>query len=214
MRYCKSTSNALYISVFQWQILVCTSDIYIAMCQYSWQEESHTTRWGTQEYSSQSVCQLHEDSHSICQLHKRNILSPYCLTSQRGSCRCMWPETSHSQISHPHPGSSWPFFSFFTLYHTPVPTLAQHQNTRPLPAQLTPRPFGIKNTLTNIPPEKKKARWNDPPCLFECEERAPSLSLTSSVYICQVPNLINYQLRTLGDQQLVDKKLVLSTVGW
>ena len=36
-----------------------------------------------------------------------------------------------------------------------------------------------------------------------------SLTLTSSVYICQVPNLTNYQLQTLGYQQLVDKKLVV-----
>jgi hypothetical protein len=38
-------------------------------------------------------------------------------------------------------------------------------------------------------------------------------TLTSSVYMCQVTILINYQLQTLGYQKLVDQKLVLSTVG-
>ena len=74
-------------------------------------------------------------------LHGQKILSVYflitsrtkksvCLLSDfsRGSGRCSRSETSHSQISHPHPGSSWTF-SYFTLSHTPFPTLAQHQNT-------------------------------------------------------------------------------------
>ena len=43
--------------------------------------------------------------------------------------------------------------------------------------------------------------------------RSAELTLTSSVYICQVTTLINYQLQTLGYQQLVDKNMVLSTVG-
>jgi hypothetical protein len=29
-----------------------------------------------------------------------------------------WPETSQSQISHPHPGSSWPFFLLQPLPHS------------------------------------------------------------------------------------------------
>jgi hypothetical protein len=45
-------------------------------------------------------------------------------------------------------------------------------------------------------------------------EHTVGLTLTLSVYnICQVPNLMNDQLQTLGYQQLVDKKLVISTVG-
>jgi hypothetical protein len=40
-----------------------------------------------------------------------------------------------------------------------------------------------------------------------------SLTLTSSVYICQVTTFINYQPQTFTYQQLVDKKMVLSTVG-
>jgi hypothetical protein len=47
----------------------------------------------------------------------------------------------------------------------------------------------------------------------QCEEYGSSLNLTSSVYICQVTTLMNYQLQTLGFHQLVDKKMVLSTVG-
>ena len=39
------------------------------------------------------------------------------LISQRG-CRCACPETSHSQISHPHPGSSWPFSLLHPLPHS------------------------------------------------------------------------------------------------
>ena len=49
---------------------------------------------------------------------------------------------------------------------------------------------------------------------FFSEESGTSLTLTSSVDICQVPNLTNYQLQTLGYQHLVDKKMNLSTVGW
>ncbi len=40
--------------------------------------------------------------------HERNIVS-YCLISQRRSYQFAWPETSHSQIAHPHDGSPWPF---------------------------------------------------------------------------------------------------------
>ena len=49
--------------------------------------------------------------------------------------------------------------------------------------------------------------------LCYCEERGACLTLTSSVDICQVPNLINYQLLTFGYQRLVDKKMTLSTLG-
>ena len=43
-----------------------------------------------------------------------------CLLSDfsRGSCRCSRSETSHSQISHPHPGSSWHFSLFHPLPHS------------------------------------------------------------------------------------------------
>jgi len=42
----------------------------------------------------------------------------------------------------------------------------------------------------------------------ECEDRGSSLTVTSFVYICQVPNLINYQLqiRSWSYQQLVDNR--------
>jgi hypothetical protein len=60
-----------------------------------------------------------------------------------------------------------------------------------------------KNKLTNIP-LKKKMEWGPSHC--QCEERGLSLTLTSSVYICQVTTLINYQLQTLGYLQLVDNK--------
>jgi hypothetical protein len=39
-------------------------------------------------------------------------------------------------------------------------------------------------------------------------ERVLTLTYFISVYICQVPNLINYQLQTLGYQQLVDKNRI------
>ncbi len=66
----------------------------------SFSEESHSTRWGTQDHSSSSVC-LSFDG--------RKILSDYILIYRRGSCRWSWSETFHSQISHPYPGSSWSF---------------------------------------------------------------------------------------------------------
>ncbi len=85
-----------------------------------------------------------------------------------------------------------------------------------------------KKIRTNIPSEKKRhAGGRGPTCCVthgvysgkrlntvsvRREERVWPLH-TSSVYICQVTTLINYQLQTLGYQQLVDKKLVLSTVG-
>jgi hypothetical protein len=83
----------------------------------------------------------------------------------------------------------------------------------------------IKSKLTNIPPKKKRrggvtrllretwGLFRKESELCECEECGASLTLTSSVYICQVPNPINFQLQTLHYQQLVDKELVLSTVG-
>jgi hypothetical protein len=71
-----------------------------------------------------------------------------------------------------------------------------------------------KNKL-NIPPEKKRhcryvlrdtwGLFGKEGQLCECEERGASLTLTLSVYICQVPNLINYQLEILGYQHLVER---------
>jgi hypothetical protein len=70
------------------------------------------------------------------------------------------------------------------------------KNTSSSASNSSPLRGSDKNKLTNIPPEKKM-------------EWGPTCSVTHGVY----SGKINYQLQTLGYQQLVDKKLVLSTVG-
>jgi hypothetical protein len=121
------------------------------------------------------------------------------------------------------------YFSIFTLWRWIYcfPTLGRYQNKR---LQYSSGKFdclmmvdSFEKKLNPMPLREKQEtlEWHIW-CLFgkeawrcECEERRASLALTSFVYICQVPNLIDYQLQTLRYsplQQLVDKKLVLSTV--
>jgi hypothetical protein len=49
---------------------------------------------------------------------------------QRGSCCCVWPQTSHSQISHPHAVSSWPICLFHPLPHSLSHALSASEHTR------------------------------------------------------------------------------------
>ncbi len=49
---------------------------------------------------------------------------------QRGSCWCVWPVTSHSQISHPHAVSSWPICQFHPLPHSLSHALSASEHTR------------------------------------------------------------------------------------
>ena len=197
----QATLSGWYISVFQWQILVCASYIYIVVCQYSCQEESHT------------------------KMRNSGPFLPFRLSFPTRTKYCVWLLLDFSKgrivgecdlrlLTHRFPTRIRGRLDLSPV--SPSPTLPfphlLNIRTQDLFLRNWPSCFWNKTYVTFR--LKKKTRWNDQPCLFECEEHGTSLTLTSSVYICQVPNLINYQSQTLGYQQLIDKIVVLSTVGW
>jgi hypothetical protein len=127
----------------------------------------------------------------------------------RGPCRCARPETSHSQISHPYSGSSWPF----SLLHPLPQSLShscstQHHLTTVIPST------GLKEKISclNIPPDKKKTRWRGT-CLGFIRER----DLTLSVWGARSgsnPYFFCIHLSSYNTYQLSITDTRLSTVGW
>jgi len=87
-----------------------------------------------------------------------------------------WPQTTHSQISHPHTGSRWP--SSFPV--SPSPTL-------PFPCFGIIRTHDVKLISSfDLPVFEKKS--------LVLGFHSGSLCEGEVDFICQVPNLINYQL--------------------
>ena len=111
------------------------------------QEESHVTRWGTQDHSSSSVC---------LSLHERKNLSANFLISRGVPAGARDLRLLTHRFATRIRGHLGPF-PYFTPSNTPFPTLAQHHTQHHLSLWF-PLPAWRKNKLCNISDWKKKTR--------------------------------------------------------
>jgi len=199
--------------VIQFMLLLKITDHMFRPCQisyrfpsYFFQEESHTTRWGTQDHSSSSVC---------LSLYGRKILSDYFLISREvpagASGLRLLPHRFPTLIR----GRLEPF-PCLTPFHTPFPALAQHPTQHHLRTVISLDRLERKNKLTNIPPEKKRHAGGGPPVVWHMgfiRERGLTLSVwgarsvSNHYFIC-------IHLSSYNSYQLSITDTRLSIVGW
>jgi hypothetical protein len=158
---------------------------------------SLTTRWGTQDHSSSVVC---------LSLHGRKILSAYFLISQRGDIS---GTRDLRLLIHRFPTlirGHLDLLSFLPPSHTPFPRQKSYSTSEKIPRCGTT--CWVTHGMGLLGKETSHCQY---------EDRGSSLTLSSSVYICQVTTLINYKLQTLGYQQeagLLNSWLITKTPYW
>ena len=143
--------------------------------------------------------------------------SVYLLSDfSRGSCRCARPETSHSQISHPHPGSSWPLSLLHPLPHS-LSHACSKSHTTPLAHCDSFDRFERKTKLSNISDWKKKDTLEgDPPVAWRMgfiRERGLTLSVRGARSESN-PYFFCIHLSSCNSYQLSITDTLLSIVGW
>jgi hypothetical protein len=139
----------------------------------------------------------------------------YFLIFRRGVCSHVWSETSHSQISHPHAGLSWPFSLLHPLPHSLSHTWST-SHTTPLDHCDSLDRLERKNKLTNIPPEKKDMLEGDPTVVLLMgfiRERGLTLSVRG-VWSESNPYFFCVHMSSYNSHQLSITDTQLSTVGW